>query len=592
MLHCERLQPVPVSLEHGSRLELDRLERVGEPPEDAAERGQELAQASRPVDREGELAASERERLEHARKPEIVIRVVVGDEDLLELDEPDVAPKKLTLRSLCAIEEQPIAAAPHEGRGEGAPGSRCGPGRPEEDHVEIHAGGVYALKSALITADTSGMASRAYRSAGLLRSLALLWTFLLASGLILAVGAFVLSSVLTQNFREQILADSSRDIAVYADAVLAPALVRGERVVSSARARRRVARAVASTSELLTVSVWSRQGRHVFTTPAGKRPIRTPDVLRALRSRQAQARVTEVAAPGRRVAGRSKRAVVVWAPLASRSGRPVGVAQVSLDPTALDTSVASATRTVWIVVGIVFAILWLALVLLVRGAASRLSRQNDFVMGSRRDLSESSQRLEQSLLETIETLNAAVEARDPYTAGHSQRVRRVALAIGRELALSLEQLGALGTAALFHDVGKIGIPDSILTKAGPLEPGEAAIMREHVTRGSEIVSKISSFHEAVPAIRHHHERWDGLGYPDGLHGDDIPLEAAIIGLADAWDAMTTDRPVRARADAERGDAPAPLGPREAVQPGVVDAFWSVAKRRPADILPPEAPAAR
>ena len=108
--------------------------------------------------------------------------------------------------------------------------------------------------------------------------------------------------------------------------------------------------------------------------------------------------------------------------------------------------------------------------------------------------------------------------------------------------LSPRQLGALGTAALFHDVGKIGIPDSILTKAGPLEPGEAAIMREHVTRGSEIVSKISSFQEAVPAIRHHHERWDGLGYPDGLHGDDIPLEAAIIGLADAWDAMTTDRP--------------------------------------------------
>ena len=519
-----------------------------------------------------------------------MVRVVVGDEDLLELDETDVAPKKLTLRSLCAVEEQPIAAAPHEGRGEGAPGSRCGPGRAEEDHVEIHAGGVYALKSALITADTSGMASRAYRSAGLLRSLALLWTFLLASGLILAVSAFVLSSVLTQNFREQVLADSSRDVAVYADAVLAPALVRGERVVSSARARRRVARAVASTTELLTISVWSRQGRHVFTTPAGRRAIRTPDVLRALRSRQAQARVTEVAAPGRG-AGRSKRAVVVWAPLASRSGRPVGVAQVSLDPTALDTSIASATRTVWMVVGIVFAILWLALVLLVKGAASRLSRQNDFLMGSRRDLSESSQRLEQSLLETIETLNAAVEARDPYTAGHSQRVRRVALAIGRELALSPRQLGALGTAALFHDVGKIGIPDSILTKAGPLEPGEAAIMREHVTRGSEIVSKISSFHEAVPAIRHHHERWDGLGYPDGLHGDDIPLEAAIIGLADAWDAMTTDRPYAHGLNLNQAMLQLRSGRGKQFNPSVVDAFWSVAKRHPADILPPEAPAA-
>ncbi len=581
---------MPVPLENRSRFELDRLQRIRQPPEDAAERGQELTEPWRPVDRERKLAASERERLEHAGKPEVVIRVVVGEEDLLELDQPDVAPQQLALSTLGAVEEQAIAAASHESRGESAPGSRCGSGRPEEDHVEIHAGGVYALKSGPIPADTSGMASRAHRSDGLLRSLALLWTFLLASGLILAVSAFVLSSVLTETFREHILADSSSDVTVYADAVLAPSLVRGDRVVSSAQARRRAARIVASTTELLRISIWSRQGRHVFTAPASKRTIRTPDVMRALRSGQAQARVTEISVR-RRGAVRRERAVVVWAPLTSRSGAPVGVAQVSLDPTALDTSVASATRTVWMVVGIVFVVLWLLLVLLVRGAASRLTRQNDFVMGSRRDLTESSQRLEQSLLETIETLNAAVEARDPYTAGHSQRVRRVALAIGRELVLPPRQLGALGTAALFHDVGKIGIPDSVLTKAGPLEPGEAAIMREHVTRGSEIVSKLSSFHEAVPAIRHHHERWDGLGYPDGLHGDDIPLEAAIIGLADAWDAMTTDRPYAHGLNLNQAMLQLRSGRGKQFSPVVVDAFWRVAKRHPADILPPEAPSA-
>ena len=97
-------------------------------------------------------------------------------------------------------------------------------------------------------------------------------------------------------------------------------------------------------------------------------------------------------------------------------------------------------------------------------------------------------------------------------------MRRVALAVGRSSALPSKRLGTLGTAALFHDVGKIGIPDSILTKAGPLAPAEAAIMREHVTRGAEIVAKVSSFQDAVPVIRHHHERWDGLGYPDGLSG--------------------------------------------------------------------------
>jgi len=364
------------------------------------------------------------------------------------------------------------------------------------------------------------MASRAYRSAGLVRSLTLLWTFVLASAAILAVGAFVLSSTLADNFREQVLADSARDVALYSDSVLAPALVRGKQVAVNRRARQRLARMVASSDELMRLTVWSKRGRHVLSVPDGRRAVRSPDVMATMRGGNARAAVGEIQVR-RGGKQRSQRAVVVWAPLASRKGRPVGVAQVFLEPTALDSSTASATRTVWIVVALVFAILWLALVLLVRGAAARLSRQNDVLMGRSRDLSESSLRLEENLLETIETLNAAVEARDPYTAGHSQRVRRVSLAIGRELSLSAKQLGTLGTAALFHDVGKIGIPDSILTKAGPLEPNEAVIMREHVTRGAEIVSKVSWFQDVVPAIRHHHERWDGLGYPDGQHGTDI-----------------------------------------------------------------------
>ncbi|MDQ3672588.1 MAG: HD-GYP domain-containing protein [Actinomycetota bacterium] len=434
------------------------------------------------------------------------------------------------------------------------------------------------------------MASRAYRSSGLTRSLTLLWTFVLASAVILGVGAFVLSSVLTGNFRQHVLADSARDVALYSDSVLAPALVRGKRIAVNRRARQRLARTVAAADELMRLTVWSKRGRHVLSVPAGRRAVRSPDVMATLRGGSAHVAVREFPT-GRNGKQRSQRAVVVWAPLSSGRGRPVGVAQVFLEPTALDASTASATRTVWVVVGLVFAILWLALVLLVRGAAARLSRQNDVLMGRSRDLSESSLRLEENLLETIETLNAAVEARDPYTAGHSQRVRRVALAIGRELSLSAKQLGTLGTAALFHDVGKIGIPDSILTKAGPLEPNEAVIMREHVTRGAEIVSKVSSFQDVVPAIRHHHERWDGLGYPDGQRGNDIPLAAAIIGLADAWDAMTTDRPYAHGLTLNQAMLQIRSGREKQFSPAVVDAFWRVAKRHPANVLPPEAPAA-
>jgi len=199
--------------------------------------------------------------------------------------------------------------------------------------------------------------------------------------------------------------------------------------------------------------------------------------------------------------------------------------------------------------------------------------------------------LEQSLLDTIETLNAAVEARDPYTAGHAQRVRRVALAVGRSLALDPRQLDTLGTAALFHDIGKIGMPDSILTKNAQLTPAEAALMREHVTRGADIIAKFPPFESAIPAIRHHHERWDGLGYPDGLAGDAVPLDAAIIGLADAWDAMTTDRPYATALSLNEAMMQIRAGRGKQFNPAVVDAFWEVARQRPAEVLPPDTPTA-
>jgi putative nucleotidyltransferase with HDIG domain len=207
------------------------------------------------------------------------------------------------------------------------------------------------------------------------------------------------------------------------------------------------------------------------------------------------------------------------------------------------------------------------------------------------ELSETIEQLERGLLDTIETLNAAVEARDPYTAGHSQRVRRVALAVGTALDFSQDRLDMLATAALFHDIGKIGMPDSILTKHDLLTRDEQTLMREHVTRGAEIVAKFPPFQGAIPAIRHHHERWDGLGYPDRLAGDEIPLEAAIIGLAEAWDAMTTDRPYAHALSLSDAMAGVRAGREKQLSPLVVDAFWKVARDRPADVLPPEEPTA-
>jgi putative nucleotidyltransferase with HDIG domain len=236
----------------------------------------------------------------------------------------------------------------------------------------------------------------------------------------------------------------------------------------------------------------------------------------------------------------------------------------------------------------VLAGIWIAVTALAIALWFSFARRNV----SSTDLALTTRELEQSLLDTIETLNAAVEARDPYTAGHSQRVRRVALAVGRAMSLSVDRLSALETAALFHDIGKIGMPDSILTKTDLLTRDEQAVMRQHVTRGAEIISKFPQFRKAIPAIRHHHERWDGVGYPDGLAGDDIPLEAAIIGLADAWDAMTTDRPYAAAQSLNEAMMQLRAGRGKQFNPAVVDAFWEVARQRPADVLPPDAPTAQ
>jgi len=141
----------------------------------------------------------------------------------------------------------------------------------------------------------------------------------------------------------------------------------------------------------------------------------------------------------------------------------------------------------------------------------------------------------------LEALSATVDARDTYTAGHSRRVAASAIVIARELGLSGAELEVVDQAALLHDIGKIGVPDAVLLKEGPLTAAEWVVMRSHPEEGARIIERLGYLDEVVPGIRHHHERMDGRGYPEGLLGDEIPLAARIIHVADALDAMTTKR---------------------------------------------------
>jgi putative two-component system response regulator len=146
--------------------------------------------------------------------------------------------------------------------------------------------------------------------------------------------------------------------------------------------------------------------------------------------------------------------------------------------------------------------------------------------------------------QVLMALGRSIEAKDPYTIGHCARIADYSVLLGRALSLPSEDLRALQIAGSVHDIGKVGVPDSILLKRGPLEPAEWEIMRTHTIVGERICKPLRSFQPVLPIIRSHHEKQDGSGYPDGLRGDRIPLLARVMQLADIFDALTTERPYK------------------------------------------------
>ena len=143
------------------------------------------------------------------------------------------------------------------------------------------------------------------------------------------------------------------------------------------------------------------------------------------------------------------------------------------------------------------------------------------------------------------TLALTIEARDPYTNGHCERLARHAVRLGRALGLADEDLEALRRGGYLHDVGKVGVPDAVLLKPGPLTPDETQLMRQHPEIGDNLCAPLQSLRRVRPIILCHHERVDGSGYPAGLRGDEVPLLAQIVGIVDVYDALTSQRPYRA-----------------------------------------------
>lgn len=203
-------------------------------------------------------------------------------------------------------------------------------------------------------------------------------------------------------------------------------------------------------------------------------------------------------------------------------------------------------------------------------------------------------KLEEVFMGVIVSLTMALEAKDPYTEGHSVRVAAYSEAIAKQMGLPPAMLDVVHRVSLVHDIGKIAVDDAILTKEGGLSAGERKTMDDHVLIGESILRPVRLLHPLLPGVRSHHECYDGTGYPDGLRGEEIPIEARILAVADAFDAMTTDRPYRASLPEEEALLELRRGAGTQFDPRVVATFEQIfpAIRRTLQNLRPARPATR
>ncbi|HEY0141960.1 MAG TPA: HD domain-containing phosphohydrolase [Thermoanaerobaculia bacterium] len=181
-------------------------------------------------------------------------------------------------------------------------------------------------------------------------------------------------------------------------------------------------------------------------------------------------------------------------------------------------------------------------------------------------------------INSVRMLAAAIDAKDPYTRGHSERVARYSVAIGKNLSLTERDMRNLRVSALLHDVGKIGIDDRILRKPGALSEEEFEVMKQHPAKGAAIMSGVAQLIDVIPGMKYHHEKWGGGGYPDGLEAEQIPMQARIVAIADTFDAMTTNRPYQKAMELNYVVEKIKSFAGTRFDPRVVDAFVNAVKR--------------
>jgi len=280
------------------------------------------------------------------------------------------------------------------------------------------------------------------------------------------------------------------------------------------------------------VRIWNREKRLIYSSNDKKTNIDNSSLEKALKNN-----ITYI------ITNDSSKVIKFYLPI-NYNNKTVATYEVVKSYSDIKFHIRELTIIISLSIFLGLILLYFLLIRVINNSSKTLIKQNQDLVVSKLETELAYSKLNESYKHTIIALSNSIDARDPYTAGHSERVSRLSLNIGRELGLNKDKLDTLEIAALLHDIGKIGISDEILHKTGRLNEYEYKKIKEHPSIGVNILKDIDFLKNAVPFILHHHERFDGYGYPLGIKGYEIPLEARIIAVADSYDAMVSDRPYR------------------------------------------------
>ena len=291
------------------------------------------------------------------------------------------------------------------------------------------------------------------------------------------------------------------------------------------------------------ITIWNQKGEVLYSSifPNMAKPVSDPLLASALKN-NAQILVTN-AGKDSSENNPSKKVISVYAPIMV-DNQVLGAFEVTKSYQEVEEHLLELNKLLFFAMFGGLLILYLFLLGTISRASRKLIEQNMFILARENELQESYAKLNATYKSTIMTLSKTVDARDSYTAGHSERVAKLSVEIGRKLGLSDDELSILELAAMFHDIGKLGVPDNILKKPRKLTELEFNKVKEHPVAGVQILQDIGFLEATLSTIKHHHEHFSGGGYPDGIMGEDIPYGSRIIAVADTYDAMTSDRPYR------------------------------------------------